>query len=187
MGSIGGSKFIPTAVKGSNEGKDNVSKSAPTGVKKLSYREMMDRRSKGLCFNCDEKFSSGHICKNKQVFLITTEEGPELEEDSGELQVLWDSEEECNLWGHKGEDKAMDGEVSLHAMSGTRGLHTMQIQGMIKNRRVNLLLDSGSSHSFISQALVKQLKLPIRSCNEMQITIANGEKIQCNQVVEGDK
>jgi len=36
--------------------------------KRLSQAEMQSRREKGLCFNCDEKFSPGHRCK--KLFLI---------------------------------------------------------------------------------------------------------------------
>ncbi|KAL8089957.1 hypothetical protein AgCh_039426 [Apium graveolens] len=40
--------------------KESSPKGLPTGVKRLSYSEIMGKRGKGLCFNCDEKFSIGH-------------------------------------------------------------------------------------------------------------------------------
>ncbi|XP_074324569.1 uncharacterized protein LOC141661456 [Apium graveolens] len=39
--------------------------------RRLSEAEMQEKREKGLCFRCDEKYGPGHRCKNK------------------ELQVLW--------------------------------------------------------------------------------------------------
>jgi hypothetical protein len=36
--------------------------------RRLSPVEMQDRRAKGLCFNCDEKFFLGHRCK--KLFVI---------------------------------------------------------------------------------------------------------------------
>jgi hypothetical protein len=36
--------------------------------KRLTTTEMRMRRSQGLCFNCGEKFSSGHRCK--QLFAL---------------------------------------------------------------------------------------------------------------------
>uniref|UniRef100_A0A803NWQ8 Uncharacterized protein n=1 Tax=Cannabis sativa TaxID=3483 RepID=A0A803NWQ8_CANSA len=33
-------------------------------VKRLSPIELRERRDKGLCFTCDEKYSFGHKCKN---------------------------------------------------------------------------------------------------------------------------
>jgi hypothetical protein len=32
-------------------------------LRRLTAAEMADRREKGLCFNCDEKFSQGHRCQ----------------------------------------------------------------------------------------------------------------------------
>ena len=36
--------------------------------KKLTPTELKERRDKGLCFNCDEKFAPGHQCK--KLFFI---------------------------------------------------------------------------------------------------------------------
>lgn len=62
----------------------------PGGSSKPNYRpprllspaEMEDKRSKGLCFNCDEKYSYGHVCKKKrQLFCLEVEEPEELTEE----------------------------------------------------------------------------------------------------------
>jgi len=34
-----------------------------SAIKRLNPMELADRRSKGLCFDCDEKFFPGHQCK----------------------------------------------------------------------------------------------------------------------------
>ncbi|KAJ4969772.1 hypothetical protein NE237_002871 [Protea cynaroides] len=39
-------------------------------IKRLTPMEMQDRRDKGLCYNCDEKFVLGHRCKHRQLFLL---------------------------------------------------------------------------------------------------------------------
>ena len=31
---------------------------------------MEERRRKGLCFNCNEKFQPGHQCKSAKLFLL---------------------------------------------------------------------------------------------------------------------
>lgn len=38
-------------------------------VKRLSASKLQDRRDKGLCYSCDEKFIPGHKCKSK-IFLL---------------------------------------------------------------------------------------------------------------------
>ena len=39
-------------------------------LRKLSLAQMEERRKKGLCFNCDEKFQPGHQCKLAKLFLL---------------------------------------------------------------------------------------------------------------------
>ncbi|KAL0013161.1 hypothetical protein SO802_000230 [Lithocarpus litseifolius] len=48
----------------------SLSKVSPTTktIKKLTPTELKERRDKGLCFNCDEKFVPGHQCK--KLFFI---------------------------------------------------------------------------------------------------------------------
>ena len=50
------------------------STSAPF-IKKLSRAEMVERRAKGLCYNCDEYYTAGHRCK--QIFCLMVEDSDE--------------------------------------------------------------------------------------------------------------
>lgn len=37
----------------------------------MTPAELSEKRTKGLCFQCDEKFELGHICKNKaELYLL---------------------------------------------------------------------------------------------------------------------
>uniref|UniRef100_A0A1S8ADV7 Aminoacyl-tRNA ligase n=1 Tax=Citrus limon TaxID=2708 RepID=A0A1S8ADV7_CITLI len=63
--------------------RDRVS-GARLGVtfKRLTETEIQDKRAKGVCFRCDEKFSPGHRCKDKSLQVLTVcdeEEGEEEE------------------------------------------------------------------------------------------------------------
>ena len=51
---------------------------------------MDDKRAKGLCFWCDEKFGMGHRCGNKQLHRL------EIWDDHGD-----NYEERMNLWKRK--------------------------------------------------------------------------------------
>lgn len=69
--------------------------------KKLSWDELRRKRSLGLCFSCDERYTPGHKCRKPQLLLIEgdeteeeeTEEVQEVEEPEITLQSLtgWDS------------------------------------------------------------------------------------------------
>ena len=39
-------------------------------VKRITPTQMDERRKKGLCYNCDEKWGPGHKCKNVKLFLL---------------------------------------------------------------------------------------------------------------------
>ena len=61
--------------------RDRVSGQRPgMTFKRLTETEIQDKRAKGLCFQCDEKFSLGHQCKDKSLQVLTMcdeEEGVE--------------------------------------------------------------------------------------------------------------
>lgn len=38
--------------------------------KKLTDSEMADRRANGLCFNCDDLFAPGHMCKPILFYIL---------------------------------------------------------------------------------------------------------------------
>lgn len=65
----------------SGEGKEivNARGSMEDKGKSISYKhlpneEVLERRRKGLCFTCNEKFSPTHVCKNKSLRIMLVEE-----------------------------------------------------------------------------------------------------------------
>lgn len=50
-------------------------------------------------------------------------------------------------------------EISVNALSGSKSIGTIRLQGMIKGKRISILIDSGSTHSFIDSRMIKQLGL----------------------------
>ncbi|MCI43609.1 hypothetical protein A2U01_0064847, partial [Trifolium medium] len=49
----------------------------PVPIRRLTQAEQLKRRSKGLCFNCDEKFHLGHRCAKKQFLLLLMDDPDE--------------------------------------------------------------------------------------------------------------
>ena len=92
-----------------------------------------ERRAKGLCFWCDEKFVAGHKCSKKQLYVVEVnaeevmeeeiiEEGQEGEEDLGEVHP----------------------HISVHAISGmaSQGYKTMRVTIYVRNKPLHILIDS---------------------------------------------
>ena len=49
-----------------------------TPVKHLSEAKMRERQEKGLCYNCDEKFTRGHRCVEQKLYLLDVDLHPHL-------------------------------------------------------------------------------------------------------------
>ncbi|KAJ8759322.1 hypothetical protein K2173_006842 [Erythroxylum novogranatense] len=109
---------------------------ATTPIKHLSWGEMQKRRSAGLCFNCDGKFTPGHRCAKPQLLLLDGGTGDRDDEDEDEP------------------------EISLHAISGWSNAQTMRVLVKIGSTEMIVLIDSGSTHNFINGKLTQSFKLP---------------------------
>ena len=48
-------------------------------------------------------------------------------------------------------------QLSLHALAGTESEDAFKIRAKIKNKKILILIDSGSSHSFVSFAFLNQV------------------------------
>ena len=58
----------------------------------------------------------------------------------------------------------------------------MRLTGLIKNCRVQILIDDRSTHNFLQQELVSSLQLSPQNTSTLRVTVGNGEELQCNQV-----
>lgn len=135
----------------------------------LSPTEMQDRRTHGLCFNCDERFVPRHRCK--KLFVI---EGVYIEEE-----IKGEEPDDTDEWG--GEEPI----ISLQALTGTPNQQTMHVRGYLGTIRVMVLMDSGSTHNFLNPQVAEKLGLKPTYIRRMQVTIANGEKINCTGMCAG--
>ncbi|KAA8531158.1 hypothetical protein F0562_005928 [Nyssa sinensis] len=113
-----------------------------TAVKKMTQKELEERRMKGLCYGCDEKYFRGHVCKKKQLFMIEAEEKEDVFEDVVQEMEKEDVQEEL--------------QISVHALSGFLSYKTMRIKEKVKKNRVTILIDSGSTHNFLDPVMAKR-------------------------------
>ncbi|KAK3035596.1 hypothetical protein RJ639_033188 [Escallonia herrerae] len=77
-------------------------------------------------------------------------------------------------------------ELSERRAKGSRNPQTMRIQGKIDNKQVSFLIDSGSTHNFLSTRIAKKMGL-VPSCEgDFEVIVANGEKLassgRCKEV-----
>ena len=62
-------------------------------------------------------------------------------------------------------------------MLGTENSQTVRVRGKIKHHDVVLLIDSGSTHNFTDQALVKRLRCQVQVEKKVAVFVANGDKL----------
>ena len=54
---------------------------------RLIPQQLDERREKGLCFNCDSKYSKGHKCTKKKLFYTDYEEEERKEEEASQEEA----------------------------------------------------------------------------------------------------
>ena len=67
------------------------------------------------------------------------------------------------------------GQLSLNALAGTASSECIQLKATVQNKTMLILVDTGSSHSFVSSDFVNLAKLPTVPITPQKIKLANGE------------
>jgi len=137
-------------------------------IKRLTQAEQEERRRKGLCYNCDEKYSRGHNRVCQRLFLL---EG--IEDDDDDALPAGD------------EDGGLENApvFSLQALAGVSFVDTMQLEVVLGAAALVALLDSGSTHNFISEAAAQRSGLPLQQRPRLTAMVANGERVTCIGVI----
>nr|ADX31265.1 unknown [Triticum aestivum] len=130
------------------------------------------RRARGLCFKCGERWGQGHQC-GPTVQLHVVEELLELLQADQGVPVVPDPDSD--------EDVLMC--ISKGATTGQTTPRTVRLLGQIGGQEMLILVDSGSSHSFLSDTVVARLQLPIQAMSTVAVKIADGGTLSCSGVV----
>lgn len=144
-----------------------------TTVKKLTQRDFDDKRSKGLCFGCDEKYYRGHVCKKKQLFMLEAEEEEEVFEEAQQDLFSETVQEEF--------------QISVHALTGIQSYRTMRIKGYVKKHVMEILVDSGSTHNFLDAIFAKKLGIVTQATSPLSVIVADGTKLTSTAVIKDFK
>ncbi|CAA0819701.1 Unknown protein, partial [Striga hermonthica] len=125
---------------------------------------MRNRREKGQCYKCGERFTPGHRCK--QAYMIQVVDSDD-EEELKEVETRHYIKEDL--------------EISVNAMLGVQGPRTIKLPASVRGRSIEVLVDIGSSHNFISAILVDALKLLATKVDPFDVRVVNGEKLRCHK------
>lgn len=140
-------------------------------VQKISPAQMRERREKGLCYYCDDKWNPSHRCKSPKLYLM---HGSDLIPEDKLDEVFYDSTDGVTSSLDQVTLDSIAPEISLHALSGSLAPKTMRLVGLIQNHRVVILIDSGSTHSFLDPSILNRVSLGVIIPLQLQVRVANG-------------
>lgn len=75
--------------------------------------------------------------------------------------------------------------LSSEALSGSSTARTLQFQGQLRGRSILILVDSGSSHSFLSAEFASQLDDLQPLLRPLSVRVADGGSVCCNSELRG--
>ncbi|XP_063950432.1 uncharacterized protein LOC135152943 [Daucus carota subsp. sativus] len=133
-------------------------------VRRLTDKELQEKRAKGLCYRCDDKWVQGHRCKRKELSVMLIDEEEDAEIEAGE--AVNNPVEE------------FPAEVSLNSVVGLSNPKTMKVKGLIGDMMVVVMIDPGATHNFISKNAVKTGGVVVTPSGSFGVSLGNGEAIK---------
>ncbi|XP_071900942.1 uncharacterized protein [Coffea arabica] len=129
--------------------------------------------------NVGERFSPGHICKNRGIHLV-------LADEEGLLDTEVD-EEEGEIIEYQGNKSGRDIAFSLHSVSGHMFSNTIKMLGHFKGHNLSILLDGGSTNCFIRSAIAQLHPDCLQNHKPFKVRITDGKELTCNQWIPNMK
>ncbi|CAN6833580.1 unnamed protein product, partial [Brassica oleracea] len=143
--------------------------------RRLTPEEYAQRKKDDLCFRCDEKYVYPHVCSRKELMvLVVHENGTEIEISEEQMEHREDEEEEITEVA----------ELSVNSVVGLSAPHTIKLRGTINGEEVVVLIDSGATHNFISESLVRRLGLTRGTSRGYGVMVGGGMIVQGKGICE---
>lgn len=107
---------------------------------------MEARRAKGIYYWCPERYTAGYRCQDKQqIYVIEIEEKDDKGgEDNAEPELEEITTKESS-------------ELSLHVLTRSSCYSMMKVEGVVGNQKIQLLVDSRSTHNFMNIDITEKL------------------------------
>lgn len=168
------------ALSGVSTGSNPSPGTKPRGeLRRLSEKELQDKRAKGLCFRCDGKWSIGHKCQRKELSVLLTQEEENGEEEIGTVEFQGDEE--------LGAGEEVLPEISLNSVVGITSPKTFKLKGEVNGVTVVVMIDPGATHNFVASQVIQELGIDCNDSQSFGVSLGTGETVQsrgeCKSVV----
>ncbi|KAJ8629431.1 hypothetical protein MRB53_022754 [Persea americana] len=144
-------------------------------IRRKLPKELEEKKAKGLCFKCNKKFTKGHQCKKKQLYVLDGDQ-----EDSDQEPIQEEESEEVL-------EQEGDLQISINAITGSISYRTMRVHGLVKKQKVVILIDTGSTNNFLNQEVVKRAGVEIVATDPLTVFVADGTKMTSSAACKGFK
>lgn len=139
-------------------------------IRRLSDKELQEKRSKGLCFRCDGKWSVGHKCHRKELSVLLTHEDSSMEEDGGNGEIETE--------GEIGTEDEIHPEISLNSVVGITSPKTFKVKGQVNGIPVIVMIDPGATHNFIALHAVEKLGVECQPSKSFGVSLGTGDMVE---------
>ncbi|XP_071728193.1 uncharacterized protein [Rutidosis leptorrhynchoides] len=146
--------------------------------RRLTQKEMEEKRAKGQCFYCDQKYAPGHKCPG-QLYSLEVVVDEEVEHQLLSEMSDIEEEEEHEFAADQGINSP---HISLNALTGTNAYQTMRVKGLVNKYKIHILIDSGSTHNFLDINVAKKLGCKISGTPPLSVFVPGGNQtLSANQ------
>ena len=153
---------FPNPNLGNGNGNQNGNQRRRQPVRWQQDPEFLERaRRLGLCFRCGEQGHRTYECPNKEI-------DKAVQAKMAEVETIDEADDQGKL-----------SDLSLRCFtSSAHHLKASMIKfvGKFQNQKLNFLIDSGSTHCFLSSKLVKKLNLKLSQEIKRPVELASGNK-----------
>lgn len=73
--------------------------------------------------------------------------------------------------------------LSINAMASTDTSDTIRLRALVRNQVLLILIDSGSTGSFLNAAMLPRLQCSVQKTAHVAVKLANNEMLHCDQVI----
>jgi hypothetical protein len=129
---------------------------------------MEELQLKGLCYNCDDKYFTGNKCKEHTLFMAISEDVSKEDLETPPMAKLLEPID-FPLPSNQPEVEPL---ISLNSLTRFSTPQTLNLIGYIKNRKVIILIDSGSTHNFIHLCISQETDCYIHVVNNLEIRLS---------------
>jgi hypothetical protein len=165
---------VPGSVKTDKASPPHIESSKPRPASDRWSSLKSFRRAQGLCQHCAEKWTRDHKCSDKiqpHALQEVLEVFQTEDHDVDPVDCLEAQQDQLFL------------SISDAALSDVSSPRTMTFAGSIQNIDISILVDSGSSNTFISSTLASKLKGVSPLQHSTKVQVANGHHLHCDEFI----